>query len=197
MRALRTILVTQDESPGLKILSLTGWFSHSVATPWTVAHQAPLSMGLSRPEYWSELPSPPPGIFPTQESNPGLLHYRQILYLLNHQRSPFSYICRDSFPKKGNLHRLHDHKPHSLQVKPVGAEQREASLSLWPSPGLQAEVRMTTQGRRCLVTKWTPLTHRPGRSRVTEAANLCRNSWGILQLHFLSGKCVPGVVASA
>ena len=31
------------------------------ATPWTVAHQAPLSMGFSRQEYWSRLPCPPPG----------------------------------------------------------------------------------------------------------------------------------------
>ena len=30
-------------------------------TPWTVAHQAPLSFGLSRQEYWSGLPHPPPG----------------------------------------------------------------------------------------------------------------------------------------
>ena len=31
------------------------------ATPWTAAHQAPLSMGVSRQEYWSGLPFPPPG----------------------------------------------------------------------------------------------------------------------------------------
>ena len=31
------------------------------ATPWTVAHQAPLSTEFSRQEYWSELPFPPPG----------------------------------------------------------------------------------------------------------------------------------------
>ena len=30
------------------------------ATPWTVAHQAPLSMGFSRQEYWSGLPRPSP-----------------------------------------------------------------------------------------------------------------------------------------
>ena len=30
-------------------------------TPRTVTHQAPLSMGFSRQEYWSELPCPPPG----------------------------------------------------------------------------------------------------------------------------------------
>ena len=30
-------------------------------TPWTVAHQAPLSMGFPRQEYWRGLPFPPPG----------------------------------------------------------------------------------------------------------------------------------------
>ena len=30
-------------------------------SPWTATHQAPLSMGLSRQEYWSGLPCPPPG----------------------------------------------------------------------------------------------------------------------------------------
>ena len=49
------------------------------ATPWTVAYQAPLSMEFSRQEYWSGLPFPSPGIFPTQGSNPGLLHCRQTL----------------------------------------------------------------------------------------------------------------------
>ena len=34
------------------------------ATPWTVAHQAPLSMGFSRQEYWSGLPFSSPGYLP-------------------------------------------------------------------------------------------------------------------------------------
>ena len=34
------------------------WF---FVTPWTVAHQGPLSMGFSRQEYWSGLPCRPPG----------------------------------------------------------------------------------------------------------------------------------------
>ena len=34
------------------------------ATPWTVAHQAPRSMGVSRQEYWSGVPCPPPGDLP-------------------------------------------------------------------------------------------------------------------------------------
>ena len=35
--------------------------SNSFPTQWTVAHQAPLSMGFSRQEYWTGLPCPPPG----------------------------------------------------------------------------------------------------------------------------------------
>ena len=34
------------------------------ATPWTVAHQDPPSMGFSRQEYWSGLPFPSPGDLP-------------------------------------------------------------------------------------------------------------------------------------
>ena len=34
------------------------------ATPWTVGHQAPLTMELFRQEYWSGLPFPPPGDIP-------------------------------------------------------------------------------------------------------------------------------------
>ena len=40
------------------------------ATPWSVGHQAPLSMGFSRQEYWSGLPFPPPGYLPKPGSKP-------------------------------------------------------------------------------------------------------------------------------
>ena len=50
-------------------------------TPWPVAHQAPLSMGFSRQEYWSGLPCPPPGDLP----HPGI-----------EPRSPASQV--DSLP---------------------------------------------------------------------------------------------------
>ena len=39
-------------------------------TPWTVACQAPLSMEISRPEYWSGQPFPPPGDLPTLGTEP-------------------------------------------------------------------------------------------------------------------------------
>ena len=42
----------------------------TLATPWTVAHQALLSMGFSRPEYWIELAVPLPWDFPTLGMEP-------------------------------------------------------------------------------------------------------------------------------
>ena len=43
------------------------------ATPWTVARQAPLSLGCSRQEYWSGLPCPPPGDLPDPGIEPASL----------------------------------------------------------------------------------------------------------------------------
>ena len=43
----------------------------TLATPWTVAHQAPLSMGFSRQEYWSGLPFPSPEDLPNLGIEPG------------------------------------------------------------------------------------------------------------------------------
>ena len=49
--------------PNVRMLLLLSRFSHVrfFATLWTVAHQAPLSMGFSRQKYWNGLPCPPPG----------------------------------------------------------------------------------------------------------------------------------------
>ena len=41
--------------------------------PWTVAHQAPMSMGFSRQEYWSGFPCPPPGDLPDPGMEPASL----------------------------------------------------------------------------------------------------------------------------
>ena len=51
-------------------LALVKWVSEvtqlcpTLCDPWTVAHQAPPSMGFSRQEYWSALPFPSPGDLP-------------------------------------------------------------------------------------------------------------------------------------
>ena len=97
-----------------------------LASPWTVAHQAPLSMGFFRLEYWRGLPVPSPwdlhnpgirvgchsllkGDFLIQALNPGLLHCRQILSCLSHPGSPVTtctqqtsgmkqMLCEHEFP---------------------------------------------------------------------------------------------------
>ena len=44
--------------------------SNLFATPWTVAFQAPLSIGFPKQEYWSELPFLSPGDLPERELKP-------------------------------------------------------------------------------------------------------------------------------
>ena len=50
---------------------LSGSVLSDSATPWTAAHQAPLSMGLSRQEDWSGLSFPPPRDLPDPGIKPG------------------------------------------------------------------------------------------------------------------------------
>ena len=53
--------------------------SSSFVTPWTVAHQAPLSTEFSRQECWSRLPFPPPRDLPDPGIEPSslcLLHWQ-------------------------------------------------------------------------------------------------------------------------
>ena len=71
------------KSPGVgchRLLWCKHWVSEWVkslsrvwlfATPWTVAYQAPPSMGFSRQEYWSGLPFPSPGDLPNPGIEPG------------------------------------------------------------------------------------------------------------------------------
>ena len=59
----RSVFIPIPKKVKVKLLSRVQLF----ATPWTVAHQAPPSMGFSRQEYWSGLPFPSPGDHP----NPG------------------------------------------------------------------------------------------------------------------------------
>ena len=52
----------------VKTESEVAQFVQLLATPWTVAHQAPLSVRFPKQEYWCGLPFPSPGDFP----NPGI-----------------------------------------------------------------------------------------------------------------------------
>ena len=85
-------LVEKKKNPFLYLLFVLCCAQSLVSDSWRPHGLQPARLlcpwGLSRQEYWSGLPCPPPGIFPTQGSNPGILHYRQILYHLSHQGSP-------------------------------------------------------------------------------------------------------------
>ena len=64
-------------------------------TPWTVARQAPLSMGFSWQEYWSGLPFPSPGGFPDPGIKPMSLRSLALqadTLPLSHRGSPFSRL---------------------------------------------------------------------------------------------------------
>ena len=73
------------------------------ATPWTVAHQAPLSMGFSRQEYWSGLPSSPPGDLPYPRiklASPMPLALQADSLPLSHKGSSMKYLYPMWIPTK-------------------------------------------------------------------------------------------------
>ena len=78
-------------------------------TPWTVAHQALLSMGFSRQEYWSGLPCPPPGDLPNPASNQHLLSLLHFFTISATWEAPRAYRCSI----KINYH--DEVSPHSLR----------------------------------------------------------------------------------
>ena len=73
--------------------------SDSFGIPWTVAYQAPLSMGFPRQEYRSGLSFPSPGISPTQGSSLRLfrlLHRQADSLPLSHLGSPLPIFTATS-----------------------------------------------------------------------------------------------------
>ena len=59
-----------------------------LVTLWTVAHQAPLSMGFSRQVYWSGLPFPSPGYLPNSGIETASPALQEDSLPLSHQGSP-------------------------------------------------------------------------------------------------------------
>ena len=121
----------------VKLLSRVRLF----ATPWTVAYQAPLSMGFSRQESWSGLPFPSPGDLPNPGLNPGLPHCRQTLYHLSyHWKDPviiFSFSISklfSIFPDKAQ--HFHIDKVPAVHagayLSPLSAGICLISMSHWP-----------------------------------------------------------------
>ena len=67
---IRAFFLVSSESVALCVCPCMLSYDQLFATPWTVAHQAPLCMGFSRQEYWSRLPCLPPGDLPKPGMEP-------------------------------------------------------------------------------------------------------------------------------
>ena len=80
-------------------------FSHIrfFVTPWAIAHQAPLSMGFPRQEYWNGLPFPPPGDLPDPGIEPTSLAFPVLagrLLTTEPPGKPGDYKCEGQRPLK-------------------------------------------------------------------------------------------------
>ena len=114
-----------------------------LATPWTVAYQAPPSME-SRQEYWSGLPFPSPGDLSTQGLNPGLPHCGQTLHCLSHyvQVIPLTfYLCQNGSNKihscvhtiVTNIDITHMHKARRMENKQEPGNRHMVDGARFPS----------------------------------------------------------------
>ena len=81
----------------------------TLCDPWTVAHQAPLSMGFSRQEYWSGLPFPSPGDLP----NPGIEPRSPTLQADNFNL----YATREALKYKNTVSQKTPYRDTELQIQ--------------------------------------------------------------------------------
>jgi len=84
---LGTVMFNRDLSE--RYFCLVSKSCLTLATSWTVALQAPLSMGFPRQEYWSGLPSPFPGDPPDPGIEPESSAWQVDSLLLSHLESLF------------------------------------------------------------------------------------------------------------
>ena len=76
----------------IKILVVVLSYVQLFVNPWTVAHQAPLSVEFSRQEYWSGLPFPSPGDPPDPGIKPGSPVLQADSLLFEPPGKPISYL---------------------------------------------------------------------------------------------------------
>ena len=109
-------------------------FSHvrPFATPWTVARQAPLSMGFSRQEYWSGLPCPPPGDVPDPEIKPEAGRPNQsILKEISPEYSLEGLALRLKLQYFGHLMRRADSLEKTLMLGKIEGSRRGDKMVGW------------------------------------------------------------------
>ena len=120
----------------LKLTQLCALLTCSVVSDfvalWTVAHQAPPSMGFSRQEYWNGLPCPPPGDLPNPriELRSPALQAFFTPWASKEAQTYVDYI----FKKKKQKTKLE--QKHPGQKNPLGEPSSFLRSGPWPSPPL-------------------------------------------------------------
>ena len=119
-------------------------------TLWTVAHQAPLSMGFPRQEYWRGLPFPPPGDLPHTGIKPtspalsgGFFCISFFTLLVNNTRGP-RWVQTSPCYQSPTVPRLHS--PHSFEHIPGHSTAgRPGAWNVWTGrcPGLLPSTPIT------------------------------------------------------
>ena len=133
-------------------------FSHLVmsdtfVTPWTVAHQAPLSMGFSRQEYWSGLPFPPPGDLPNPGMEPESPAFPALAYKFFSTVSPVAAAAAKSLQSCPTLCDSIDGSPRGSSV--LGFPRQEYWSGVpFPSPMHACMLSRFSCVQLC-VTPWT------------------------------------------
>ena len=70
-------------------------------TPWTIVHQAPLSMGFSRQEYWSGLPFASQGNLPDPGIEPGFPALAGRVFTTELPGKPICFLAKAKLKKTG------------------------------------------------------------------------------------------------
>ena len=113
-------------------------FSHVqlYVTLWTVAHQAPLSMGVPRQEYWNGLPCPSSRDLPDPRMEPlslGASALQADSLPLSHQRSPrYVYVYIYIYPFRTNTQKRCPFHYKGLECKSSKSRNTWSNRQIWP-----------------------------------------------------------------
>ena len=142
---LPALAASKTKSQGLHMLVLS--CVRLFVTPWTIARQAPLFMGILHG--WMDGHALLQGIFLTQELNWRLLHYSWIFYQESYQGSPKSYI------------RLHKKRMCTLYYSSLPSSEKamapHSSTLAWKIPWMEEPGRLQSMGSLRVGLDWATL----------------------------------------